>query len=97
MHWVAWDTVTRHIKEGGLGLNKLQTVNTSLLVKWGWRFKTEGHLLWKKIIGALHSNRKGWECIPFKKSLPGVVSETVRCGVLAGLLAFGRAAQNCVP
>ncbi|XP_035846003.1 uncharacterized protein LOC110941011 isoform X1 [Helianthus annuus] len=72
MHWVAWDTVTRHIKDGGLGLNKLELVNRSLLTKWGWRFKTEGNNLWKKVIGALHSNRKGWECIPFKKSLPRV-------------------------
>ncbi|KAJ0909222.1 putative RNA-directed DNA polymerase [Helianthus annuus] len=72
MHWVAWDSVSHHIKDGGLGLNKLELVNTSLLTKWGWRFKSEGNNLWKKVIGALHSNRKGWECIPFKKSLPRV-------------------------
>ncbi|KAJ0578957.1 putative reverse transcriptase zinc-binding domain-containing protein [Helianthus annuus] len=72
LHWVAWDKVTRTKKCGGLGLSKLQIVNTSLLAKWGWRFKTERSCLWKEVIAALHSSRVGWECIPFKKSLNGV-------------------------
>ncbi|KAJ0837719.1 putative RNA-directed DNA polymerase [Helianthus annuus] len=39
MHWVAWAKVSRHKKDGGLGLSKLQEVNTALLSKWGWRYK----------------------------------------------------------
>ncbi|KAF5816468.1 putative reverse transcriptase zinc-binding domain-containing protein [Helianthus annuus] len=72
MHWVVWDRVARNKKEGGLGLCKLQEVNTSLLSKWGWRYKTERNNLWKRIIDALHFSRVGWECIPFKKTLSGV-------------------------
>ncbi|KAJ0589501.1 putative reverse transcriptase zinc-binding domain-containing protein [Helianthus annuus] len=72
LHWVAWDKVTRPKKCGGLGLSKLQLVNTSLLSKWGWRYKTDMNCLWKEVIEALHSSRVGWECIPFKKSLSGV-------------------------
>uniref|UniRef100_A0A251TGE5 Reverse transcriptase zinc-binding domain-containing protein n=1 Tax=Helianthus annuus TaxID=4232 RepID=A0A251TGE5_HELAN len=72
MHWVAWDKVTRSKKNGGLGLNKLQVVNTSLLSKWGWRYKTENNSLWKKVIDAIHTSRVGWECLPYKKALNGV-------------------------
>ncbi|KAI3742186.1 hypothetical protein L1987_59866 [Smallanthus sonchifolius] len=72
MHWVDWDRVSCHKKEGGLGLNKLKVVNTSLLAKWGWRYKTEKNNLWKRVIDALHCSRVGWECIPFKKSFNGV-------------------------
>ncbi|KAJ0532538.1 putative RNA-directed DNA polymerase [Helianthus annuus] len=68
MRWVSWDRVTRHKKDGGLGLNKLKEINLSLLVKWGWRYKTEKNGMWKRIIEALHFTRVGWECIPFKKS-----------------------------
>ncbi|XP_022030721.1 uncharacterized protein LOC110931643 [Helianthus annuus] len=61
MHWVAWDRVACHKKDGGLGLNKLNVVNTSLLSKWGWHYKTEDNNLWKRIIDALHflSGRMG--------------------------------------
>ncbi|KAM0069892.1 putative RNA-directed DNA polymerase [Helianthus debilis subsp. tardiflorus] len=77
-HWVAWDRVARHKKEGGLGLNKLKEVNISLLAKWGWRYKSEKGNLWKRIIDAFHSSRKGWECIPFKKTLSGVWSNIAK-------------------
>ncbi|KAJ0576328.1 hypothetical protein HanIR_Chr05g0223121 [Helianthus annuus] len=71
MYWVARDRVTSHKKEGGLGLSKLADLNVALLSKWGWRFKTEGDSLWKNVIEAIHSNRVGWESIPFKKSAGG--------------------------
>ncbi|XP_021991787.1 uncharacterized protein LOC110888575 [Helianthus annuus] len=78
MHWVAWDRVARHKKNGDLGLNKLLNVNISLLSKWGWRFKTEKNGLWKRVIVAIHSSRVGWECIPFKKAIGGVWCNIVK-------------------
>ncbi|KAJ0548291.1 putative RNA-directed DNA polymerase [Helianthus annuus] len=77
-HWVAWDRVSMHKKDGGLGLNKLSEVNISLLSKWGWRYKNEVNCFWRKIIAALHFNRIGWEGFPFKKSLSGVWSNIVK-------------------
>ncbi|KAM0008293.1 putative RNA-directed DNA polymerase [Helianthus debilis subsp. tardiflorus] len=78
MHWVNWDRVARHKKEGGLGLCKLKEVNISLLTKWGWRYKTENNNLWKKVIDSLHSSRVGWEYINFKRTLSGTWSNIAK-------------------
>ncbi|KAJ9553756.1 hypothetical protein OSB04_017801 [Centaurea solstitialis] len=39
---------------GGLGIGALQTINTSLLIKWWWRLKVEDQALWAKVIKAIH-------------------------------------------
>ncbi|KAM0044066.1 putative RNA-directed DNA polymerase [Helianthus debilis subsp. tardiflorus] len=78
LHWVKWDRVARHKKEGGLGLSKLKEINVSLLTKWGWCFKTESNNLWRKVIDSFHSSRVGWEAINFKSSLSGVWSNIAK-------------------
>ncbi|KAJ0812657.1 putative RNA-directed DNA polymerase [Helianthus annuus] len=77
-HWVAWDRVANHKKDGGLGINKFSEVNISLLSKWGWRYKTEVNCYWRKIIDAFHFSRVGWEGFPIKKTLKGVWNNIVK-------------------
>ncbi|KAJ0897860.1 putative RNA-directed DNA polymerase [Helianthus annuus] len=77
-HWVAWDRVTMHKKDGGLGLNRLSEVNISLLSKWGWRYKSEANCYWRKIIDAIHHNRVSWDGFSLKKSLKGVWNNIVK-------------------
>ncbi|XP_022003664.1 uncharacterized protein LOC110901123 [Helianthus annuus] len=40
-HWVTWERVASPKKAGDLGVSKLSDINTSLLCKWGRRYKTE--------------------------------------------------------
>ncbi|XP_022020173.1 uncharacterized protein LOC110920261 [Helianthus annuus] len=58
VHWVSWEVVTRLKKDGGLGITKVADVNTTLLAKWAWRFKTETDGFWKSIIDGVHGGRR---------------------------------------
>ncbi|GJX97779.1 RNA-directed DNA polymerase, eukaryota, reverse transcriptase zinc-binding domain protein [Tanacetum coccineum] len=40
--------------KGGIGIGTLSTSNHSLLAKWWWRFRTEEHALWCKVIRSIH-------------------------------------------
>ncbi|KAI3704850.1 hypothetical protein L1987_75079 [Smallanthus sonchifolius] len=71
-HWVAWERVTAPIKMGGLGLSKLKEVNTSLLCKWIWRYKSEDLNLWKQVINSIHGSNRSWNLIPVNKQINGV-------------------------
>lgn len=55
IHWVSWDKVVAPKSEGGLGVGTIRTLNTSLLVKWWWRFKTEKNSLWVKVVKGIHN------------------------------------------
>ncbi|XP_021971359.1 uncharacterized protein LOC110866520 [Helianthus annuus] len=72
LHWVAWDRVASPKKMGDLGLHRLNDVNTALLSKRGWRFKTEKDNLWVRVIKAIHSGGSDWDFLPTKKALGGV-------------------------
>ena len=39
--WVAWDKILNSRSNGGLELGSLKALNTALLTKWWWRFRTE--------------------------------------------------------
>ncbi|GKC35358.1 hypothetical protein Tco_1047742, partial [Tanacetum coccineum] len=39
---------------GGLGVGSIKAKNMSLLGKWWWRFRCEKHVLWCKVIVAIH-------------------------------------------
>ncbi|MFS7963195.1 hypothetical protein Hanom_Chr08g00735211 [Helianthus anomalus] len=93
MHWVSWDRVTLSKKMGGLGLSKLRDINVALLVKWGWRYKTEVGCLWRRVIESLHSSRMGWECIQFKKMLSGTWSNIAK--VISNTTVEGTPIRNC--
>ncbi|GJW34052.1 putative RNA-directed DNA polymerase [Tanacetum coccineum] len=52
--WIAWDKVLSPRNKGGSGIGRLSTSNHSLLAKWWWRFRTEEHALWCKVIRSIH-------------------------------------------
>ncbi|KAK9054370.1 hypothetical protein SSX86_025448 [Deinandra increscens subsp. villosa] len=72
IHWVSWEIVTRPKRLGGLGISKLSEVNSALLVKWVWRFKTDYDGLWRRTILSIHGGRNKWVFLPVKKAIPGV-------------------------
>ncbi|KAJ0497121.1 putative RNA-directed DNA polymerase [Helianthus annuus] len=78
MYWVNWDRVALPKDKGGLGLAKLASINISLLVKWGWRYKTEQNVLWKRVVDAFHTVRRNWDFFPCRKGLGGPWSNIVK-------------------
>ncbi|GJZ18300.1 hypothetical protein Tco_0554423, partial [Tanacetum coccineum] len=51
---IAWDKATSPISNGGLGIGTLKSRNHAMLSKWWWRFHTENHAFWCKIIRSIH-------------------------------------------
>ncbi|XP_019189720.1 PREDICTED: uncharacterized protein LOC109184127 [Ipomoea nil] len=49
---VSWDVVTKCKQEGGLGIRRMQDVNTAFLAKLGWRMRTEQDRLWIRVLMA---------------------------------------------
>ncbi|KAJ0491418.1 putative reverse transcriptase zinc-binding domain-containing protein [Helianthus annuus] len=80
INWVAWDVITTPKKEGGLGVNKLQHVNEALLLKWAWRFKKEGSILWKKVVMGCHGSSRAWSMLPCTSSASGCWKQIVKLG-----------------
>ncbi|KAJ0611749.1 putative RNA-directed DNA polymerase [Helianthus annuus] len=72
MSWVSWECVTSPVKSGGLGVRKLGHVNSSLLMKWAWRLKTDGESLWAKVVTSIHSHARSWDFLPARVSFGGV-------------------------
>ncbi|KAF5764949.1 hypothetical protein HanRHA438_Chr15g0710101 [Helianthus annuus] len=68
---VKWEKVTRPKEDGGLGLTPLRDTNIALLSKWWWRFKLEKNALWRKVIEAIHNNKKEYSYMPVIKSIAG--------------------------
>ncbi|KAJ0511446.1 putative RNA-directed DNA polymerase [Helianthus annuus] len=64
MHWVRWENVTKPIASGGLGLGSLKDMNSGLLAKWAWRYKTEAGRLWRKVISSIHFDPKHGNFLP---------------------------------
>ncbi|GJW67195.1 RNA-directed DNA polymerase, eukaryota, reverse transcriptase zinc-binding domain protein [Tanacetum coccineum] len=48
------DKATSSISNGGLGIGTLKSSNLATLSKWWWRFHTENHAFWCKIIRSIH-------------------------------------------
>ncbi|XP_076927131.1 uncharacterized protein LOC143590578 [Bidens hawaiensis] len=72
IHLVSWNVVTKPKRFGGLGISKLSEVNSALLVKWAWRFKSDYQGLWKKSILSIHGGRNKWTFLPVNKACRGV-------------------------
>jgi len=45
IHMVKWVEVTKSASLGGLGIRRIIDVNTSLLLKWWWKFGCEPNAL----------------------------------------------------
>ncbi|KAM0061725.1 putative RNA-directed DNA polymerase [Helianthus debilis subsp. tardiflorus] len=71
MSWVAWDTVSKSKKNGGLGITKVRDVNFALLSKWAWRFKTQAESIWRKVVEVVHGGRGRWVCLPSNRRFRG--------------------------
>ena len=56
--WVAWDTVTKDIGDGGLGIAKLELNNNALIGKWFWRFLNDQQARAKS--DCFYSRFKSW-------------------------------------
>ncbi|KAJ0520598.1 putative RNA-directed DNA polymerase [Helianthus annuus] len=80
LHWVAWDKVTCSKKNGGLGLKKLDTSNSALLLKWVWRYRVEACALWRKIIDSIHYTKRKWGAMPINSRLTGTWKNLVKHG-----------------
>ncbi|KAL7212420.1 hypothetical protein ACSBR2_015161 [Camellia fascicularis] len=50
VHLVKWGDVTLSKRQGGLGVKRVDLMNTCLLLKWWWRFGVEDKSLWKEVI-----------------------------------------------
>ncbi|KAG5609510.1 hypothetical protein H5410_020791 [Solanum commersonii] len=56
---VKWEEVTMSKAQGGLGIKKLSTQNTSLQ-KWLWRFCCEDMALWRRFIAEKYGLQSNW-------------------------------------
>ncbi|XP_019432100.1 PREDICTED: uncharacterized protein LOC109339150 [Lupinus angustifolius] len=50
--WIAWDTIYKPKKNGGLGVKNLAIFNKALLCKWKWRRLKEPISLWVSILNS---------------------------------------------
>lgn len=56
--WIAWDTLCKVKREGGLGIRNLQNFNDALLGKQVWRLMTQEHCLMARILKARYYPRR---------------------------------------
>ncbi|GJT62074.1 hypothetical protein Tco_1005607, partial [Tanacetum coccineum] len=69
--WIAWDKATSSISNRGLGIGTLKSINHAMLSKWWWRFHTENHAFWCKIIRSIHGVDGGLNDTSLIKSKSG--------------------------
>ncbi|GJY70862.1 hypothetical protein Tco_0474565, partial [Tanacetum coccineum] len=69
--WIAWDKATSSISNEGLGISTLKSSNLAMLSKWWWRFHTENHAFWCKIIRSIHGVDGGLNDTSLIKSKSG--------------------------
>lgn len=80
IHWVAWERVTRSVKDGGLGLSRLEDNNFALLLKWLWRYRVSNDALWKKVVDSIHGSARRWETVHCNNRYAGAWSRLVKAG-----------------
>ncbi|GJX14459.1 hypothetical protein Tco_0206217 [Tanacetum coccineum] len=68
---IAWDKATSSISNGGLGIGTVKSSNHAMLSKWWWRFHTENHAFWCKIIRSIHGVDGGLNDTSLIKSKSG--------------------------
>ncbi|RVW20282.1 La-related protein 6B [Vitis vinifera] len=67
MHLVNWSAVCADMRQGGLGIRSLVTLNKAFLGKWSWKFAIERNSLWKQVIIDKYGvedgvNKDQWVC-----------------------------------
>ncbi|GJY68394.1 RNA-directed DNA polymerase, eukaryota, reverse transcriptase zinc-binding domain protein, partial [Tanacetum coccineum] len=58
VHWIRWKDVLASKDKGGLGIGSLYALNQALILKWRWRFLTNPHALWARLITAIYDHNK---------------------------------------
>ncbi|XP_022007309.1 uncharacterized protein LOC110906495 [Helianthus annuus] len=71
MSWVSWDVVTKPIRDGGLGISRLEMNNIALIGKWLWRFYNEQQAMWRRVIVSIHGSSRSWGVAPVNNSITG--------------------------
>lgn len=61
LHLVAWNKVCKPKYYGGLGINKIRTINRALLFKWLWRFRHKWDSPWQQVIACKYGVVSEWE------------------------------------
>ncbi|XP_078154682.1 uncharacterized protein LOC144550407 [Carex rostrata] len=96
MAYVAWDKITKPIKEGGLGIRDLGTVNEALLTKLLWRVAKEHNTQWVDIVRAkyfprslLWQSKRDYRCTIFWRAIMSLRSK------LLPLLSLNLVSGDC--
>lgn len=56
--WVAWASIYRPKKKGGLGVKYCRRFNVALLNRWHWRMLIETYSLWHDLLSFRHGDLK---------------------------------------
>ncbi|CAL5415768.1 unnamed protein product [Camellia sinensis] len=59
VHLVKWAEVTKSREQGGLGIRRIKDVNSSLLLKWWWKFGKEVNALWRRLLCSKYRIEEG--------------------------------------
>ncbi|GJT53203.1 reverse transcriptase domain, reverse transcriptase zinc-binding domain protein [Tanacetum coccineum] len=86
--WIAWDKANSSISNGGLAIGTLKSINHAMFCKWGWRFHTENHAFWCKIIRSIHGVDGGLNDTFLIKSKSGPWYRIAKLKISTARLAF---------
>ena len=76
MHLVNWSAVCADMRQGGLGIRSLVTLNKAFLGKWSWKFAIERNSLWKQVIIDKYGVEDGGWCSREVRGAYGVCVES---------------------
>nr|XP_043629760.1 uncharacterized protein LOC122601047 [Erigeron canadensis] len=54
--WVKWGTFLASKDDGGIGFGSIDAMNQALLYRWRWRALDEPHIIWVKVLQAIHGD-----------------------------------------
>lgn len=61
-HLISCEQLYKPKLEGGLGIGKIQLINSVLLGKWLWKYPRESDALWNKVILSIYETHpNGWD------------------------------------
>ncbi|KAJ0867162.1 putative transcription factor interactor and regulator CCHC(Zn) family [Helianthus annuus] len=77
IRWIAWKKMVRPKRYGGFGIGDLRSMNLALLVKWGWKYKTDSEALWAKVVKAIHESKRSKKHIPVDNRNRGIWKDVI--------------------
>ncbi|XP_059628959.1 uncharacterized protein LOC132271553 [Cornus florida] len=89
-HLVRWEQVCKSMKLGGLGIRRLVPFNQTLLGKWLWRYGTERHRPWRRLVSSRYVKESGgWSTGPVHLAGGVGVCKSIQKGWDVNLLISG--------